>query len=141
MPDYQWVKAPYFPPTLCRGCNTHAHPDGFVDLLAEDASGLRFYLCAGCVNTAGQKVGCLSRAQAFDLAERLSAVQDELLNVRIQLEEEKGSKLLSLADARKILGRAELSEKAVEKIAADVTGEKHEDTRRSWLKPFTADPA
>lgn len=102
MPDFFWVKNPVFPPTICAGCNTHAHKDGFVDLLAEDAAGRRFYLCAGCVNTAGNKVGALSKAQGDDLRGRLAGAQEELLALQGELEAERENKVVSLADARKL---------------------------------------
>ena len=108
MPEFAWVKAPVFPPTLCLACNTHSHPDGFVDLISEDPTGRRHYLCASCVYTAGQKVGCLSPVQADDLRERVAKAHEDLLDIQLELDEERENKVVSLADVKKLMTKKAL---------------------------------
>lgn len=103
MPEFAWVKAPVFSPTRCMSCNTHAHRDGFVDLVSEDANGFRHYLCASCVFTAAQKFGCLAPSQADELRHRLADAAEELLDVRAELEAERENKVVPLADVKRML--------------------------------------
>lgn len=103
MPDFQWLKAPVFTPTQCCTCSTHAHPDGFVDLLADTISG-RLYICAGCVNQAGRQIGMLSRENAGDLTDRLADAANLVADLESQLEDEKANKVVSLADVKTLVG-------------------------------------
>lgn len=103
MPDFQRVDAPHFSPTQCLACTTHKHPDGFVDLLAENALGHRMYLCAGCLYQAAQKLGCLSPTQGDDLARRLGDANGRIHGLETALEAERGNKVVSLDDVRKLL--------------------------------------
>lgn len=82
---------------------THSDRDGFVDLLVDTPVGGRLYMCATCVARSGREIGMLSRAQADDLTKRLKRAQDDILELQTALEDEKGNKVISLKDARKIL--------------------------------------
>ena len=101
MPEFGWVRAPVFHPTICTTCFTHSNKDGFVDLIAEDGAGNRFYMCASCVYTAGQKVGMLSPHQGDELQRQLDHAKENLIDLQLELEEEKDNKTVSLKDLQK----------------------------------------
>ncbi len=102
-PDFQWVKAPVFTPTVCKGCMTHKHPAGFVDLLHEDPVAGRLYLCAGCVETAGRQTGMRTRAQYAELADTLDRAESRISQLEAALEDERDNKLVSLADVKELV--------------------------------------
>ena len=104
MPEFQWVKAPVFNPTTCSTCFTHSDKNGFVDLIAEDSAGRRFYMCANCVYTAGQKMGMLSPHQGDELRRQLAHAHESILDLQAELEEEKDNKVVSLKDAKTLVG-------------------------------------
>lgn len=104
MPEFAWVKAPVFNPTICTTCFTHSHKDGFVDLIAEDSAGRRLYMCASCVYTAGQKVGMLSPHQGDELSRQLAHSREDVLDLQAELEEERNNRVVSLKDARTLVG-------------------------------------
>ncbi len=104
IPEFAWVKAPVFNPTICTTCFTHSHKDGFVDLIAEDSAGRRLYMCASCVYTAGQKVGMLSPHQGDELRRQLAHSHEDVLDLQAQLNEEKDNRVISLKDARELFG-------------------------------------
>lgn len=116
MPEFSWVKAPVFNPTICTTCFTHSHKDGFVDLIAEDSAGRRLYMCASCVYTAGQRVGMLSPHQGDELQRQLDRAREEVIDLHLELQEEKENRVVSLRDAREILG---VSYKSVSADAED----------------------
>lgn len=103
MPDFQFVQSPVFTPTSCATCSTHHDKKGFVDLLVDTPVGGRLYMCGTCAETAGRKLGMLSREQATDLTRRLARAQEDLAAAYKSLEHEKANKSISLADARKLL--------------------------------------
>ena len=119
MPEFGWVRAPVFNPTICTTCFTHSHKDGFVDLIAEDSAGRRLYMCASCVYTAGQKVGMLSPHQADALRRELAHAHENLLDAQAELEEEKDNRVVSLKDARTLVGLTTVTVASPQTVAND----------------------
>lgn len=123
MPDFEHVPAPTFSPTCCVACSTHRHDRGFVDLAVEgpvfghDQAGNpvvppgrdfapsgRLYLCASCVDQAARKVGCLDPEQAQAFAEASARDANRIVELEARLAAEEANKVVSLADARTMLG-------------------------------------
>jgi hypothetical protein len=82
---------------------THKDPKGFVDLLVDTVADGRLYMCATCLNTAGNQTGMLSKQQAETLTRRLTAANDEINKLQIALAEEKEDKFVTLPDLREAL--------------------------------------
>ncbi len=101
--DFQHVKNPVFPPGQCRACVTHKDKDGFVDLIAEDSAGFRFYLCASCLFQAGRTLGMLSPDQATGLRQLVVDAQEAVTILERELAVERENKLVSLADVRELI--------------------------------------
>lgn len=99
MPEFQRVAAPIYSPTQCISCSTHADPEGFVDLLAEQLPPYgRVYLCAGCVKQAGKQIGMLEEKQANHLRVRLTDAVQEIAVLNTKLEEERQNKFVTMSD-------------------------------------------
>lgn len=105
IPDFGWVRNPIFSPTSCVTCMTHKDTEGFVDLLVDTPVGGRLYMCATCVVRAGRELKMLSREQAADLTKRLTDAHARILELEESLEFEKGNKVLSFKDVKKLLVR------------------------------------
>jgi hypothetical protein len=76
---------------------------GFVDLLVDTPVNGRLYMCATCLFQAGRVMGMLNPEQSTKLTERLAAASDRVLELERELEQERGSKLVSLDDARRLI--------------------------------------
>lgn len=120
MPDFQLVSAPVFSPTRCCACGSSACKSGFVDLLVEDASlgydektaqpiddpNVRIptighlYLCGMCIAQAAKVADFVPAAMVKDAFDALDAKIDRLES---ELAAERDSKVVALADVRKLL--------------------------------------
>lgn len=106
MPDFQRVKSPFFTPTRCATCLSHKDKDGFVDLLVDTPINGRLYMCATCLYQAGRKMGMLDPESAERLGMVVQEVSAHAEYLTLELEREKENKVVSLKDARKLLGTA-----------------------------------
>ena len=92
-----------FTPTACLACGTHHDRHGFVDLLVDQPVSGRAYLCGNCTFQAARKVGCLDPVQSADLTARLAAATAEIGALNDQIAAERDTKVVSLADVKKLL--------------------------------------
>ena len=102
MPEFQKVQVPVFSPTHCATCLNHLDPDGFVDLIAE-VYGEHLYMCASCVYTAANLLGCYSPKQAAKLRTDLGMTRDAVRRLQDELDTERDNKVVSLADVRQLV--------------------------------------
>lgn len=116
------VDRPRFSPTRCLVCWQNQHPDGFVDFGVDvpehgytEAGKMQLpptgnvaleghlYLCAGCVQTAADKVGCATPADRAKLEQQLADAQAQVTGQQAELERERQSKTVNLDDLRQLL--------------------------------------
>ena len=86
MPEFSLVPSPFFSPTQCATCSTHADPDGFVDLIVEIFPHGRIYMCSKCINQAGIKAGMYSKRQYDGLLGKLKATENQLHEAKAEVE-------------------------------------------------------
>lgn len=135
MPDFTFTKHPVFSPTRCAACSTHACAEGFVDMVASTATAGfhdgapmppapdeptygRLYLCARCVWEAARRVGCLDPQQAAQLREEHEQCGLMLEQAKQLVEEERASKVVTLADVERLVTGLQAKAAAAKKAAA-----------------------
>jgi hypothetical protein len=77
---------------------------GFVDLLVDTPVNGRLYMCVTCVEQAGRQAGMLAKDQSERLQKDLALERLKVEDLAKKLREEHENKVLSLKDAKKLLG-------------------------------------
>lgn len=81
---------------------THAHPKGFIDLLADDPVTGRAYMCYGCAVTVTHLIKGLTQPEADLLAEKIGELHAEVKRLEDELKAEK-ERTITSEDAKNAL--------------------------------------